>query len=76
MEYRKGIKFYRKVLHTTKNMQLNLENDSNSSQFIRIESGKEKSYHNIIVVGDEDLHIYTVYTPPTHSKNTKQKNKS
>ena len=33
------------------------------------------SYHNIIALGDEDLHLYTVYTPPTHSKNAKQKNK-
>ena len=114
MEYKGNIekaainnKFYRKVLHTTKNMQLvimrlkpgeeiGMEKHSNSSQFIRIESGKAKaiigekkyylkegdaviippkSYHNIIVVGDEDLHLYTVYTPPTHSKNTTQKNK-
>jgi len=72
--------------------EIGMEKHSNSSQFIRVESGKAKaiigekkyylkdgdavimpkSYHNIIVVGDEDLHLYT---PPTHSKNTKQKNK-
>ena len=114
MEYRGNIEkitvnntFYRKVLHTTKNMQLvvmrlkpheeiGMESHAKSSQFIRIESGKAKaiigdkqyylkdgdavvippnSYHNIIAIGDEDLHLYTVYTPPTHSKNTKQKNK-
>ena len=114
MEYKGNIekttvnnKFYRKVLHTTKNMQLvvmmlkpheeiGMERHKESSQFIRIESGRAKaiindkqyylkdgdaviippnSYHNIIATGDEDLHLYTVYTPPTHSKNTKQKNK-
>jgi len=114
MEYRGNIEkitlkntFYRKVLHTTKNMQLvvmrlkpqeeiGVERHVKTSQFIRIESGKAKaiigdkqyylkdgdavvippnSYHNIIAVGDEDLHLYTIYTPPAHSKNTKQKNK-
>ena len=114
MKYRGNIEkitinntFYRKVLHTSKNMQLvvmmlkpheeiGMECHAKSSQFIRIESGKAKaiigdkkyylkngdaivippnSYHNIIALGDEDLHLYTIYTPPTHSKNTKQKNK-
>ena len=114
MEYRGNIekitinnKFYRKVLHTTKNMQLvvmrlkpneeiGMERHAKSSQFIKIESGRAKaiisdkqyylkdgdavvippnSYHNIIAIGDEDLNLYTVYTPPTHPKNTKQKNK-
>jgi mannose-6-phosphate isomerase-like protein (cupin superfamily) len=114
MEYKGNIEkitlqnhFYRKVLHTTKNMQLvvmklqskeeiGLERHLKASQFIRIESGKAKAiigdktyylkdgdaiiippkkYHNIINYGDEDLHLYSIYTPPEHSPQIKQKKK-
>jgi mannose-6-phosphate isomerase-like protein (cupin superfamily) len=92
---------YRKVLHTTSNMQLvvmsvlpneeiGMEKHTRSSQFIRVEEGSAtaiikgkryylkkgdsvivppNTYHNIINNGDEDLKLYTIYTPPTHPKN-------
>lgn len=99
--------FYRKVLHTTSNMQLvvmtlkpgeeiGLEKHNHTSQFIRLESGNAKAIignkkyylkegdaiiippktlHNIINNGSENLHLYTIYTPPEHSVHLKQKNK-
>lgn len=32
--------------------------------------------HNVINIGNEDLKIYTVYTPPQHQKDTVQKTKA
>jgi mannose-6-phosphate isomerase-like protein (cupin superfamily) len=31
--------------------------------------------HNIINTGDEDLKLYSIYTPPEHPKGRKQRNK-
>ena len=98
-------KFYRKVIFTTKNMQLvlmsippgeeiGLEKHKKTSQFIRIDSGKgifvignnyhklkdgdaviipPNKYHNIINTGKRSLKLYSIYTPPEHPKNRKQK---
>jgi mannose-6-phosphate isomerase-like protein (cupin superfamily) len=98
-------KYYRKVIFTTKNMQLvlmfipsgqdiGIEKHKKRSQFIRVESGKGKAiigrkihrlrdgdaliippnrYHNIINTGNKPLRLYTIYTPPEHPKNRKQK---
>jgi mannose-6-phosphate isomerase-like protein (cupin superfamily) len=98
---------YRKVLHTTKQLQLVLmsippkedigeETHSRTTQFIRVESGTGKAIidgkeydlqdgmsiiipapasHNIINTGDEDLKLYTIYSPPEHPSGTIQKTK-
>lgn len=98
---------YRKILHTTKNMQLVLmsinpgddigvEIHKKTSQFIRVEEGKcvaiigTKRYylkdndfviippgkkHNIINSGNIPLKLYSIYTPPEHSKKLVQKYK-
>lgn len=98
---------YRKVLCTTPTQQLVLmclepheeigkEVHSNTTQFIRIESGNAKvilgdktinlsaegtdtviippgTYHNIINdSSQEQLKLYTIYSPPEHPKNTIQ----
>lgn len=97
--------FYRKVLFTTKTMQLVLmsippgqdigfERHKKTTQFIRIESGKgrvvinntshrlsdgyaviipPKKKHNIINTGRKPLKLYTIYSPPEHPKNKKEK---
>lgn len=97
--------YYRKVLHTTTNMQLVLmslesgeeigaEVHKKTSQFIRVEKGKAKAIigrktfylrdgdavivppgkrHNIINNGTGTLQLYTIYTPPEHPKNRKEK---
>lgn len=99
-------KFYRKVIHTTKEMQLVVMNlkpkeeigaevHPSTTQFIRVEEGngtaiigktkyplkpgdsvmiKNKTRHNIIA-GSKGLQIYTLYSPPEHDKNCKQKTK-
>jgi mannose-6-phosphate isomerase-like protein (cupin superfamily) len=99
--------FYRKVLHTTKNMQLvvmslnpkeeiGMEVHKKTSQFIRVESGTasavigKKKYrlkeddviiippntkHNVINTGPEDLKLYTIYTPPEHARQLRQRHK-
>jgi mannose-6-phosphate isomerase-like protein (cupin superfamily) len=98
-------KYYRKVIFTTKNMQLVLmsipfgqdigrEKHRKTSQFIRVDSGRglavsgrkthrlkdgdaviipPNRYHNIINTGKKPLQLYSIYTPPEHSKNRKQK---
>jgi mannose-6-phosphate isomerase-like protein (cupin superfamily) len=33
------------------------------------------TYHNIINIGNEKLKLYTIYTPPEHSRNLVEKNK-
>lgn len=98
-------KYYRRVIFTTKNMQLVLmsipsgtdigrEKHKKNSQFIRVESGKgvviigrkihrlrdgdaviipPNRYHNIINTGKKPLQLYTIYTPPEHPKNRKEK---
>ena len=55
---------------------------------VTIASGKEKNYllsdgssinipqgvwHDIINIGDTDLKLYTIYSPPNHPKNTNEK---
>lgn len=97
--------FYRKVVFTTKNMQLvymslkrgeeiGMETHTKTSQFIRVESGKgvavisgktyklkkdfavivpPKTRHNIINTGKIPLKLYTIYTPPQHPKNKKER---
>ncbi len=89
---------YRKVLHTTSQIQLVLmsispgeeigaETHPDTSQFIRVESGAglavidETNYplsdgvsiiippganHNVINTGEEDLKLYSIYSPPEH----------
>jgi mannose-6-phosphate isomerase-like protein (cupin superfamily) len=97
--------YYRKVIFTTKNMQLvlmsllpgeeiGLETHRKTSQFIRVDSGKGMAIidtkthplrdgyaviippntpHNIINNGRKKLKLYTIYTPPEHPKNRRQK---
>ena len=97
--------YYRKVLYTTKQLQLVVmclkkgqeigrEKHPHTSQFIRVEKGKAKAvigksvyrlksgdaviipagkYHNIINTGKKDLKLYTIYSPPEHPKNRKEK---
>jgi mannose-6-phosphate isomerase-like protein (cupin superfamily) len=99
--------YYRKVIFTTKNMQLvfmsipkgediGTEIHKKISQFIRVESGKgyanisgnihklKKDFailippgkkHNIVNTGRKPLKLYTIYSPPEHPKNRKQKKK-
>ena len=99
--------FYRKVIFTTKTMQLVLmsippgeeigsERHKKTTQFIRVDSGKgravinnrthrlsdgyaliipPKQKHNIINTGRKPLKIYTIYSPPEHPKNKKEKRK-
>ncbi len=94
-------KNYRKVIHTTSNMQLVLmclqpgenipmEVHKKTSQFIRVESGrgiaivgKNKvlledgvsiiippgTNHYVENIDSSALKLYTIYTPPEHSKN-------
>lgn len=96
--------FYRKVIYTTKQMQLVLMNipenqeigeevHKHNSQFIRIEGGSgtatvgTKKYrlkdgdaiiipsgikHNIRA-SDKGLKLYTIYSPPEHPENLKEK---
>lgn len=90
-------KQYRKVLHTTKELQVVLmnlkinedipEEVHQATQFIRVESGhgvavvSNRRYilrdgvaivipsgkkHRIINTGDEELKLYTIYSPPQH----------
>lgn len=101
-------KNYRKVLATTKNMQLvlmrlkpgeeiGMESHPHTTQFIRVESGsckaitpaktfrlKADSYviippktkHNIVNTSkDQDLMLYTIYSPPEHPRNCVQRKK-
>jgi mannose-6-phosphate isomerase-like protein (cupin superfamily) len=99
--------YYRKVIHTTSNMQLvlmslksgeeiGMEVHPHTSQFIRIESGRAmaliagKRYylrdgdaiivppntkHNVINRGDDRLQLYSIYTPPEHPPDRKQRQK-
>lgn len=91
---------YRKVIKTTKNLQLVLmtlkpgeeigEETHENDQFFRFESGVGKcivgniehdlkdgdaiiipmnTLHNIINTGDDDLKLYTIYSPPHHPNN-------
>lgn len=97
--------FYRKVIFTSKQMQLvlmsippgqeiGMEKHKKTSQFIRIEKGKGRAIinslshslkdgsailipanqkHNIINTGKTTLKLYSIYSPPEHPKNKKQK---
>ncbi len=102
--------YYRNVLFTTKDKQMQLvlmsikpgeeigmEIHEEINQFFRIEKGvgkviyndnKERELkdndaiiipagmrHNIINTGNDDLKLYTIYTPANHPENLRQKNK-
>lgn len=100
--------YYRRVLFTTKNMQLvvmslkpseeiGIEKHKNTTQFIRVEKGTgmaiigssryrlkdgsivmipPNTWHNIINTSrNKSLKLYTLYAPPEHPKNRKQKKK-
>jgi mannose-6-phosphate isomerase-like protein (cupin superfamily) len=92
MEYRGNIEkisltntFYRKILHTTSNMQLvvmmikpgeeiGMEKHSHTSQFIRVESGKAKA-----IIGDEKYYLKdgdVVIIPPKTYHNIINRGKS
>jgi mannose-6-phosphate isomerase-like protein (cupin superfamily) len=100
--------FYRKVIFTTKNMQLvlmsipageeiGMERHKGLSQFIRVEKGKGMAIighskrklkdgyaiiippgrrHNIINTGSRPLKLYSIYSPPQHPRNRKEKTKT
>jgi mannose-6-phosphate isomerase-like protein (cupin superfamily) len=36
----------------------------------------KNTWHNIINTGDENLQLYTIYSPPEHPPNTLQRNKT
>lgn len=90
-------KKYRKILHTTKELQVVLmslkvgedipEEVHHATQFIRVESGRgvvvvsghryllkdgvaivipSGKKHRIINTGDDELKLYTIYSPPQH----------
>lgn len=98
---------YRKVLHTTTNLQLvlmslkpneeiGMETHTNTDQFFRFESGSgecivgDDTYkvndgdcvivpagmsHNIKNTGENELKLYTIYSPPHHKEGTVEKEK-
>lgn len=104
---------FRKVIQTTKNMQLvlmslepnediGMEMHKTTDQFIRVESGSgvaifadskgttkhryklsdgfsimipKGTYHNIKNTGNDELKLYTIYSPPNHKDKLVQKNK-
>lgn len=98
---------FRKVIKTTKNMQLVLmslkigeniprEIHEDNDQFFRIEKGTCKiitptetiilkenmstiipmnTFHEVINIGNTELKLYTIYSPPHHPIDTIQKNK-
>ena len=100
--------YYRRVIYTTKTMQLvlmslhpkeeiGMEVHRHTSQFIRVESGHALAYigskrynlkdgdailvpanrkHNIINIGKDCLKLYTIYSPPEHPKDKKEKRKN
>lgn len=99
--------YYRKVLFTTKTLQLVVmsllpgeeigrEKHPHTSQFIRVEKGRARAeiggktyrlkdgdciivppgkYHNVTNTGRKKLKLYTIYSPPEHPKNRRQKRK-
>lgn len=98
--------FYRKVIHTTSDMQLVIMKllpheeigmeKHDGTQFIRVEAGSgsaiikgkrhkledgsaviinKNTYHNIIA-GKNGMKIYTLYSPPQHPRNEKEKYKT
>lgn len=98
---------YRKVLHTTTNLQLvlmslkpneeiGMETHTNTDQFFRFEQGNGKCIinnieytvkdgdcvivpagmsHNIKNTGENELKLYTIYSPPHHKEGTVEKEK-
>ena len=50
-------------------------------QTIRLKDGSviiipKNTWHNIINTGDENLQLYSIYSPPEHPPNTLQRNKT